>query len=79
MAETVRFELTCDFPQTDFEQKAVSAAPSLSVPESYNMSIHSARFCKTHEFLREICEIDARNQLKTFVCSRAKKTQGELK
>ena len=61
MAEWVGFEPTVPEGTTDFEQKAVSTAPPLSVPEIYNMSTHSARFCKTHGFLREICEIDARN------------------
>jgi hypothetical protein len=74
-----RFELlrwgTPDLPH--FEQKAVSTAPPLSVPEMCNTSADFARNSKTNDFLREICEIDARNPLKTFVYSRAKKTQGE--
>ena len=48
----------------DFEQKAVSTAPPLSVPEMCNTSTHSARFCKSDDFLREICEIDARKPIK---------------
>lgn len=66
VAEMKRFELlrrgTPDLPH--FEQKAVSTAQPLSVPKFYNMSVHSARFCKSNDFLREICEIDARNDLK---------------
>ena len=45
---------------TDFEQKAVSTAPPLSVPEMCNTSADFARNSKTNDFLREICEIDAR-------------------
>ena len=58
------FEGTFKSKQEYFEQKAVSTTPPLSVPEIYNMSTHSARFCKTSEFLREICEIDARKHTK---------------
>ena len=43
LAEAVGFEPTCDCSQTDFEQKAVSTAPPLSVPEIFNISICSAR------------------------------------
>ena len=43
LAETARFELAGDCSLTDFEQKAVSTAPPLSVPEMCNMSTHSAR------------------------------------
>ena len=62
LAETEGFEPSSLRGHHDFEQKAVSTAPPLSVPEMCNTSTHSARFCKTNDFLREICEIDARNE-----------------
>ena len=62
LAETARFELAGDCSLTDFEQKAVSTAPPLSVPEMCNTSADFARNSKTNDFLREICEIDARKQ-----------------
>ena len=43
MAETEGFEPSSLKGLHDFEQKAVSTAPPLSVPEIYNMSTHSAR------------------------------------
>ncbi len=64
LAETARFELAGDCSLTDFEPQAIFTAPPLSVPEIYNMSTHSARFCKSNDFLREICEIDARKHTK---------------
>ena len=65
LAEMKRFELLRRFHDLPhFEQKAVSTAPPLSVPEMCNTSTHFARNWKSNDFLREICEIDARNHLK---------------
>ena len=61
LADRVGFEPTVPWGTPDFEQKAISSAPPLSVPEMCNISICSARNRKTNDFLREICEIDARN------------------
>ena len=64
MAEAEGFEPSSLKGHHDFEQKAVSTASPLSVPEMCNTSADFARNSKTNDFLREICEIDARNHLK---------------